>query len=362
MFFIFRFFIFIYLCSVTVFITQSHAEDSDFTFAIAADPQPYRILHMPNGYDPNANASVYTWEPFAQAGYANMRKYKPEFVMINGDMTEFGWRPQRDSVRKLMQDNSDIKSYYGLGNHDISNNVNDCHGNLYDYGFTSADACAWQMSEMLRYDIRASFPQHNPNGYFNDSATSNDETGWAASNAYAFDWKADLRFIQLNFYPSYEVHLGAPGSVFNTAWTSAVPFLKDELAKARRDKKLVIIGWHDADDHFLKDKGKDEVIKILKDNNDIIFLLTAGHEHRYINFRNYQGTGIDMILAGALFNKESLILEFSKTEVFHPTKNRKPCYSQITKYLKVRQVKEDGNIGEENSYSKSYQERDCGPL
>ncbi|MCL7997852.1 metallophosphoesterase [Brucella sp. 21LCYQ03] len=362
MFFIFRFFVFIYLYSSTSFMIPSYAQESDFTFAIAADPQPYRILNMPNNYDPNANSSVSIWKPLAQAGYANMRKYKPEFVMINGDMTEFGWEPQRNSVAKLIRDNYDIPTYYGLGNHDIFNNVGDCHGNFFDDGYTSSDQCAWAMSNMLRGDVAFTFARHNPRGYYSHSAIGSNRAGWAASNAYAFDWKNDLRFIQMNFYPSYEVHLGAPGAVFNTQWTSAVPFLKQELAKARKDKRLVILGWHDADDHFLGDKGKDEVIQLLRDNNDIIILLTAGHEHRYIHFKNYQETGIDMILAGALFNKESLIIDFSKREIFHPTKNRTPCYNETTKSITVKQIKEDGTIGEQLPYSRYYKERVCSPV
>lgn len=362
MFSIFRLFIFIYLCSATGLMMPSHAEDSKFTFAIAADPQPYRLLNMPDNYDPNANESASTWEPWAQAGYANMRKYKPEFVMINGDMTEFGWGPQRMSVQKLIRDNNDISTYYGLGNHDISNNVHDCHGNFWDDGYSSSDQCAWVMSNMLRGDVKITFQKHNPGGYYSHSAIGDDRKGWSASNAYAFDWKTDLRFIQLNFYPSYEVHLGSPGGVFNTAWTSATPFLRQELTQARKDKRLVIIGWHDADDHFLKDKGKDEVIQLLKENNDIIILLTAGHEHQYIHYKNYQNTGIDMILAGALFNKESLIIDFSKREVFHPTKDRTPCYNETTKSINVKQIKEDGTIGEQTPYSRYYKEKICSPV
>lgn len=359
----YRFILTVFSLILSTQSTLSYEVIENYYFAITGDPQPYRILHSDDSYDPNANNSVTTWEPFAKSGYENLREYNPQFLMINGDMTEYGWGVQRDSVQKLLKDNSDIKTYYGLGNHDILNNVDDCHDNISD-GFSdwfSSDACTFHTSNMLRNDILNTFPKHNPNGYYNHSAYGSDDRGWSASNAYAFDWGKKLRFIQLNLHPAYEVHLGSSGGAFNVAWNSAVPFLEQELNQARKDNRHVIIGWHESDDAFdlVKDPSKwndneKNVQKILKDNNDIIVLLTSAHRHAFKHYPNYGGTGIDMYLSGALFNSESLLIEqyYFKDIVFLPHK----CGDEYITRLQIYSIENNGDQTYRGIVYKSKQE------
>ncbi|EQB97927.1 metallophosphoesterase family protein [Photorhabdus temperata] len=253
------------IVSMLITSSMSYAKPGDvesFYFAITGDPQPYRILHSSDSYDTNSRDNKTTWESYVTKGYQNLRQYNPDFLMINGDMTDFGWQIQREDIQSVIKNNSDIKTYYGLGNHDIHNNVNDCHDNADDFldWIQSSDSCAFHTSNMLRKDIVNTFPQYNPGGYFKHNAlgVGDNDKGWGASNAYAFDWGQNLRLIQLNLHPAYEVHLGAPGGAFNVAWTSALPFLEQELKQAQKDNRFVVIGWHEADETNSFDLTKPE--------------------------------------------------------------------------------------------------------
>ncbi len=356
--------LFIAIIAITISFFSAKAEAVEgFKFVLAGDPQPFRLLSPPQGYDPNANKSIHFWRPYVETAFNRMLEHGAQFVMINGDMTEFGWEPERNAIQSIInQYRFALPIYYGLGNHDILNNVGDCRGNIKQYpDYLSSDACAFQTSNMLRSSIVNIFPKQNPNGYFSHSASGGyNSRSWRASNAYAFDWGSHLRFIQLNEYPAYEVHLGHSRGPFNVYWNSAIPFLQQELEQARKDNKIVVIGWHDADDKFDLTKPENQwndnekkVAELLKSNNDIIILLSAGHEHKFIKYENYGGTGIDMYLAGAMFNSEFNLVDYSYTKEIY--KSTFICTTKYTYTLDIEKVNPDGStslVGQEQRSNK----------
>lgn len=116
-----------------------------YVIGIGSDLQPWRNV---DGSDPNDSSSVDNWALWAVPGVAILMGTGPandawepaSLVMINGDMTDFGWDAQRTAAQDLMFPYNvahplinrwaDLPTFFGLGNHDIANNVGDCMDEL----------------------------------------------------------------------------------------------------------------------------------------------------------------------------------------------------------------------------------------
>lgn len=255
--------------------------------AMAADLQPWRLAS--DAGDPNSFSNAAEWLNDVSIPLYHMRGdygLTPASIAIfNGDMTEFGWHDQRRQAQVTLETLAyDVKPYFGLGNHDIANNNDDCWDGTWPFG--SSDACARNMANWLRNSIWAGA---NEDPTFRHDAPGG-ESGWSASNAYSFEVTKGLRFIQLNFYPEYTVRLD------NNDWTSSLPFLGAELSRAQQDGDLVVLNWHAAN------APSAELSDLLKRYRSTIVAIFTGHTHQWGFEENFAGTGIPHWTSNALFN------------------------------------------------------------
>lgn len=99
-------------------------QSTDYNIIVMSDPQPWR-LDLDNN-DPNNDQS--RWETTVKSVRDSIQALHREksfaFGIINGDLTEFGRRSQRESFRALFAPSPlGFNTYVGLGNHDYQNNV-----------------------------------------------------------------------------------------------------------------------------------------------------------------------------------------------------------------------------------------------
>lgn len=317
--------------------TTSQPNASPRRIAIASDLQPWRTE---GGGDPNSSKSAKRWTHFVLPVVSDMagrynQDSRVEFAMFNGDMTDFGWAEQREyaysaALHRLKNDG--VVPYYGLGNHDIANNVGDC----WDGGVMSSDACAYNTSNWLRGSIQGT-PTPGSNDFQHDAVGS--EHGWAASNAYSFRWN-NLRFIQLNFHPDYEVHLGHSGGTNNVAWRSAVPFLRGQLEQARQRGEPVILNWHAAD------TPSPDLLTVLKEYRSTIAALFTGHIHEWAFEESFADTGIPHWTSDAMFKGS-----YYSLEVFN--RENRPLASHLDLQINVVKVNVQPTVTDGHSINRT---------
>jgi len=193
-------------------------------------------------------------------------------IVVNGDLTEFGQAFELGKFKEVYNPgNLPATLYPGLGNHDYSNNVNDCAENN----------CANRMVLFLRDEIRnrlklTSFDFKETIGYQFPSIRN----VYEGSLAYSWDIN-NVHFVQLNFFPGYNTSWesyvssatpdGSPGArTFAFKIKSSMEWLRADLYKARRDGKAIILNFHDPSGHWAfthVENGK-----------------TVGDAHSYPNF------------------------------------------------------------------------------
>lgn len=280
--------------------TDHRTTTNNFTFIEASDPQPYRADENPGDTgDPNATANRVPWKAVIEPTYLSMKYIGAQFMIINGDMTEYGrsttWIDTKNMFKK-----ANIKVFFGLGNHDIHNNLNDCKD---DNIFRNKNQCAVNsMNELY------TFVQYGYDGYIDPPGVSYDAKSESSSStigsfAYSFD-RGNIHFVQLNNYPQYTVNKISGRKWFPGKWsrndisftiTSALPWLEQDLTKAQLDGKRIILNYHQSAAALDSKEFKDILSKF---KIDAIF---AGHVHAQIYNSNYFNN-IPLFESAALFN------------------------------------------------------------
>ncbi|PHM74610.1 metallophosphoesterase [Xenorhabdus kozodoii] len=274
----------------------------DYKVIVMSDPQPWRL----ETGDPNSTKNQAPWENRNQNVVKSINELHlqglVDFGIINGDMTEFGRQSTRNSFYKIY--NKLLFPYYfGLGNHDYANNVNDCTEGL-DF---SKNACArWSVDNMAS-EISNHYQKElllNFSSYYNNSNRS-------GSLAYSWDF-GNIHYVQLQNYPTYHVKLDHyAASTINI--TTSMEWLKNDLANAYSRGKASILNFHDGTQHFIQ-KSTDEEKKELKDfiekyNVMAVFL---GHTHQ-VEESNQNGKDpvfghARIYNSGALFQGDFLLM------------------------------------------------------
>lgn len=162
---------------------------------------------------------------------------------------------------------------------------------------SSKDACAYDTSNWLRSYIWDRFTKKGGPDFQHDAVGS--QHGWGASNAFAVPWRNTYVFIQMNYYPEYEVHLGHSGGTNNVAWTSALPFLRKQLENTKSKGQRAILNWHAAMEPSA------DLKKILEEYKDNIAAIFTGHTHVQASESKFYGINIPHYTSGALFKSES---------------------------------------------------------
>ncbi len=224
-------------------------------------------------------------------------------VVINGDLTAFGHDWQLEAYYDLYHRNLNMNIYPGLGNHDISNNVDDCFEN----------SCAKRMILFLKDHVHSlnvrSFDYHDSGTYYDFPSL---RRRYGKSFAYSWD-VGDIHFVQLNNYPSYTV--GWNGWNFGKARRDYVhvhparEWLINDLEQATKEGKHIILNYH--------------ISKFTPDIEDIlrrfkISAIFAGHLHSYVGLFNFDtlwdfygpGQHLPVFLGGSAVYQKYLLVRF----------------------------------------------------
>lgn len=201
----------------------------------------------------NRNFIASTHRLAQQLGTQNFRG-----VIINGDLTEFGQDWELAKYKQLYDSKLLPATVYpGLGNHDYHNNVawekeKGC----------PEQSCPNRMVLFLRDEVR----KLKTTGFDFTEKIGENQFPAPLRNTYegslAYSWEVEnVHFVQLNMYPGYQrewaayVSSVAPdGSAgartFAFKIKQAYDWLRQDLAKARKEGKAIILNYHDAGDFW----------------------------------------------------------------------------------------------------------------
>jgi uncharacterized cupredoxin-like copper-binding protein len=255
--------------TIKVFLTPT-VTPVVFNAFITSDSQAWRL----ESGDPNSSANRAPWESrnanVVKAINAVADSNGADFLILNGDLTEFGREVMRDSFYDVY--NSLTLPYlYGLGNHDYQNNVGDCTEGL----DVSYNACArWSVDAMAAAmkDYRYIEPYHFSSDWNYDS--------YSGSLAYSWDY-GDFHFVQLQNYPTYEIYLDHYAASARNIRPS-MDWLQNDLRAAKERGKASILNLHDGTDHFIKESTEAELERFRSLIDDYrVLAVFDGHSHSY---------------------------------------------------------------------------------
>lgn len=257
-------------------------------FVFISDPQ-YRWTEKSDSGEPESDAEKERRSKlFINRQALATMLYRIEFggldtipLFINGDLTAFGHGDERDYMyeypfRQFYRRNV----YVNLGNHDYQHNVDDCADN----------GCARDM-----YKDMVDWAESYPTRAFDHSLKDN---GWAihrGSLAYSLVI-GDILAIQLQNEPTYSVRFESARSTYII--NDSLDFLETELKWARRAGKDVILNMHKPPYADWQSPDNPRFRQLMKDNEDLILGIFAGHLHDLAGKHATVGT-IPVYLSGA---------------------------------------------------------------
>ncbi|MBE8598251.1 metallophosphoesterase [Xenorhabdus sp. BG5] len=276
----------------------------DYKVIVMSDPQPWRL----ETGDPNSSANKKPWENRNRNVVQSMNELHSQrlvdFGIINGDMTEFGRQSTRDSFYKIYNKLL-FPFYFGLGNHDYANNVNDCT-EIGNFNF-SRNACARESVNNMASEISNHYQKELLQNFSSDYNKSN----LSGSLAYSWDF-GSIHYVQLQFHPTYQVELGhylEPTIHIKPS----LEWLKNDLAKAYARGKASILNFHDGTDHFIEtstDEQKKEFKELIEKYN--VMAVFIGHTHQVEESNQSGGDPVfgnaRIYNSGALFQGDFLLM------------------------------------------------------
>ncbi|MBU9824512.1 metallophosphoesterase, partial [Rahnella perminowiae] len=259
-------------------------------YAITSDPQYART---PNGVDQEEQAKPAIYNQY-QVLNSLKSTYGDAFkgTIINGDITDFGHDWQWSEMKKALGTlNHDY--WYGLGNHDYENNVNDCFTN------NCAVRSIRELTNNLKSRKNINAIDYNViSGYSFPSLSTN----YIGSFSYSFDMSG-IRFIQLNNYAEYTKKFSGfsmkDARKYTVKVTPSVDWLEQQLADARKQGKAVILLSH------IKNMGEanSRLQQMTAKNSDYdITAIFNGHTHE-MSVGDYYAN------SGATFKETFLLVE-----------------------------------------------------
>lgn len=209
-------------------------------------------------------------------------------VLINGDMTAFGHGGEWNKIKSLMN-TLNRPYYYGLGNHDIVNNFNDCANN----------GC---FKNSLRELINHVQGRNIPASQFDYSRSG---SGSVYTHRGSFAYVVNLGIIcsiQLQHNPT--MNATAPGSFWGDRDTyTIIPnfnWLENQLRMARDTGKIIIVNVH------VRGNIPSNYIELLESYG--VTAVFSGHIHTSLGSNGSVGN-IPAFISGSASQRTYLILE-----------------------------------------------------
>ncbi|PEX06324.1 hypothetical protein COD78_28310, partial [Bacillus cereus] len=276
------------------------------SLVITSDPQyPWTPkMDEPGGSNESEDEKKRVSENLIKEQYNNISSYIKSNracpVLINGDITAFGHPWQREKMEELLK-KINVRHFYGLGNHDIENNYNQC----------------WQ--NQCTGDSLLDYINHVddiPTVFLHSKDITRKGSGsfvtYSGSFAYSLVFD-EIYSIQLNNYPTMEMNFVA-GNRTQYKMKSTLDWLENELKKATHLGKIIIVNVHKPNDW--KGGPSERFIRLLK-NYDVKAVF-CGHYHKKVgiqhSYRDYFGD-VPVFLSGSASQRSYLILEQTAKEL-----------------------------------------------
>jgi cytolysin (calcineurin-like family phosphatase) len=268
-------FFFIFLLVAT--FTTVHAQEEEFAMIMMSDPQfPWTPedddnIEIDNDIKKAASRRLNNLH-VSSANNIISSKYNVKGVIINGDLTAFGHSWQLDEFEQIYKE-LNVPMYPGLGNHDYANGVDNCAENH----------CANRMVKFMRDYVQkagiSNFDFQQSDSYEFPSLVRTIE----GSLSYSWDI-GNVHFVQCQNFPIYERkwsnYVTGEAKRYTIDIQNSLDWLRNDLAKARRAGKVIILNFHDPEQHWWdigalhpKDPSLDMVekamvngFKVIKDN------------------------------------------------------------------------------------------------
>ncbi|MCL1077711.1 hypothetical protein D5R81_06860 [Parashewanella spongiae] len=273
----------------------------DFYMAIDADPQyPWTCKTHYEKCDDEIRAQLDNKIRVQSINDLNNKlKGKLAGLITNGDLTAFGHDWQLEKYQEFYERDLQVNNYPGLGNHDYSDNVNDCYENN----------CAERMIHYFIDKIQ-SIPVHSDfsisGAYYKFPSYRKDYDG-----SFGYSWDiGNVHFVQLNYYPTYETEW----SLWNFGHArrdyfyirSSLNWLDQDLTNAEEQGKKTILNFHSLD--FTKNSDFQHILE--KHPVSAIF---AGHYHvwnGYFKTITANNRSIPVFQSAAAYKKRYLLVHF----------------------------------------------------
>ncbi|QWH64335.1 hypothetical protein EXW39_30370 (plasmid) [Bacillus mycoides] len=264
-------------------------------FAITSDPQYPWTNNTDAGIPEDDATKKRRSEELIREQYNNINDYMNSLssgvnsaVLINGDMTAFGHGNEWSKIKELLRI-LNRPYYYGLGNHDIQNNQNDC---FQDGCFRNS------INELMQHLSTRQIPQNRKDikDYKSSSMTLPDKTN--GSFAYTFEF-GNIHFIQLQHNPTMEHRSEISG--WHIHLHSNFTWLKNQLDIARDSGKIIIVNVH------VKGNINSDYANLLRQYG--VSAVFSGHYHTSLGNDGFVGSSIPAFISGSASQRTYLILE-----------------------------------------------------
>ncbi|MFJ4157646.1 metallophosphoesterase family protein [Pseudomonas sp. NPDC089752] len=236
--------------------------------------------------------------------YASIASYRNSFggtgipVMINGDMTAFGHGWQREVLYPALQHHLKENYYFGLGNHDYKNNIND----------TLNDGAARDsIMDLINHH------QNRVDIMHLETFRGADETRYSGSLSYSMSF-GRVRLIQLNNEPTYRVSFnsGLHASRVRFFISDALDWLEQQLEESHEHGQITLLNLHQPDFWDGTREDHDRFSSMMR--RYPVHAVFAGHYHKeagdfYRGVGRYGGAPV--YLSGSASQRTYLIAELS---------------------------------------------------
>ncbi|RRZ92919.1 metallophosphoesterase [Erwinia sp. 198] len=286
------------------------------SIVITSDPQyPWTDVTDDGGYEDSSTQRQRSYDLISRQ-YNSINEYHQyegidTRIIINGDITAYGHKWQRD-VMNLLMGTLQAPYCYGLGNHDIENNYNDTWQN---------QAAIGAMHEFYTHYMTRSLPNKRW-----DAARHLFEQTFTGSFSYSWDEGEHLHFIQLNNFPgmtNYDFPRAPSESGVND-WMklsmylradNQINWLENDLRMASSQGRNIFINVHKP--NSWPDAFKIQIERLIKEYE--VKAVFAGHYHKTHGFNrsftNYLGGAVPVFLSGSASQQTYLITECSEKEM-----------------------------------------------
>ncbi|PFR62710.1 phosphoesterase, partial [Bacillus cereus] len=236
------------VCTLNFSDTKVHADDSGnrraigtpiTSLVIASDPQYPWTDKMDDAISHNSESEKeQRSEELIKAQFRSINEYTSQTpaqssILINGDMTAYGHGWQWSKMYNLL---GILKKpyYFGLGNHDIENNLNDTFRNQ---GVINSLRNLWNHVER----------KSNISGFDYSCNCSIYGSTYYGSYAYSVDF-GQIHSIQLNNDPTWSFKFSEAYARDTYNLNSSLDWLEQDLKKAYKKGEISIVNLHKPSD------------------------------------------------------------------------------------------------------------------